>query len=129
MKTIPATPAVWRPAEHNAQLIYISLEMALSDRFGRPWMDAKFCGRVNALIVDEAHCIDEWGEKSRPMYWELHRLRSFTGQGVPFVACTATCATNTICGPNCASGLLAVEKKPMKWEMRLVTSRVRVVNI
>ncbi|KAJ7702640.1 hypothetical protein B0H17DRAFT_845224, partial [Mycena rosella] len=54
-----------------------------------------FRGRVQALIVDEAHCIDEWGEEFRPMYKQLHRLRNFTGQEVPFVACTATCATRT----------------------------------
>ncbi|KAJ6605990.1 hypothetical protein DFH09DRAFT_896944, partial [Mycena vulgaris] len=69
--------------------------MALSDRFGRLWTDAKFRARVNTLIVDEAHCIDEWGEEFRPVYRQLHRLRSFTGQEVPFVACTATCATRT----------------------------------
>ncbi|KAJ7690513.1 P-loop containing nucleoside triphosphate hydrolase protein, partial [Mycena rosella] len=87
--------AVWRKAEKSAQLVYISPEMALSDRFGRLWMDAKFRARVNALIVNEAHCIDEWGEEFRPLYRQLHRLRSFTGQEVPFVACTATCATST----------------------------------
>jgi superfamily II DNA helicase RecQ len=75
--------------------VYISLEMALSDRFGRLWIDGKFRARVNALIVEEAHCIDEWGEEFRPLYRQLHRLRSFTGQEVPFVACTATCATST----------------------------------
>ncbi|KAF8139259.1 P-loop containing nucleoside triphosphate hydrolase protein [Mycena galopus ATCC 62051] len=58
-------------------------------------MDPKFRARVNALIVDEAHCIDEWGEEFRPLYRQLHRLRSFTGQEVPFVACTATCSTST----------------------------------
>ncbi|KAF8198718.1 P-loop containing nucleoside triphosphate hydrolase protein [Mycena galopus ATCC 62051] len=82
-------------AEKHAQLVYISPEMALSDRFGRLWIDGKFRARVNALIVDEAHCIDEWGEEFRPVYRQLHRLRSFTGQEVPFVACTATCATST----------------------------------
>ncbi|KAJ7775042.1 P-loop containing nucleoside triphosphate hydrolase protein [Mycena metata] len=88
-------PTVWKKVEKSAQLVYISPEMALSDRFGKLWMAPKFRGRVNALIVDEAHCIDEWGEEFRPMYRQLHRLRSFTGQEVPFVACTATCTTNT----------------------------------
>lgn len=52
-------PTVWKKAEKSAQLVYISPEMALSDSFGRLWMDSKFRRRVNALIVDEAHCIDE----------------------------------------------------------------------
>ncbi|KAJ7719794.1 hypothetical protein DFH07DRAFT_706076, partial [Mycena maculata] len=29
------------------------------------------------------------------IYRQLHRLRSFIGQEVPFVACTTTCATST----------------------------------
>ncbi|KAJ7722837.1 P-loop containing nucleoside triphosphate hydrolase protein [Mycena metata] len=90
-----ADPVVWKTAEKTAQLVYISPEMALSDHFARLWTNARFRGRVQALIVDEAHCIDEWGEEFRPMYRQLHRLRSFTGQEVPFVACTATCATRT----------------------------------
>ncbi|KAJ7722917.1 hypothetical protein B0H14DRAFT_3900365 [Mycena olivaceomarginata] len=77
-------PTVWKKVEKSAQLVYMSPEMALSDRFGKLWMAPKFRGRVNALIVDEAHCIDEWGEDFR-----------FTGQEVPSVACTATCATST----------------------------------
>jgi superfamily II DNA helicase RecQ len=88
-------PTVWKTAQKTAQLVYISPEMALSDRFGKLWTDVTFRRRVQALIVDEAHCIDEWGEEFRPMYKQLHRLRNFTGQEVPFVACTATCATRT----------------------------------
>jgi superfamily II DNA helicase RecQ len=88
-------PTVWKTAQKTAQLVYISPEMALSDHFGKLWTDIKFRSRVQALIVDEAHCIDEWGEEFCPMYKQLHRIRNFTGQEVPFVACTATCATRT----------------------------------
>lgn len=69
--------------------------MALSDRFAKLWINAKFRARVRALIVDEAHCIAEWGEEFHPLYRELHRLRNYTGQEIPFVACTATCSTPT----------------------------------
>ncbi|KAJ7331013.1 hypothetical protein DFH08DRAFT_633868, partial [Mycena albidolilacea] len=34
-----------------------------------------FHRRVQALIVDQAHCIGEWGEGFHPMYKQLHRLR------------------------------------------------------
>ncbi|KAJ7482051.1 hypothetical protein B0H11DRAFT_1915337 [Mycena galericulata] len=42
-------PTVWRKAEKSAQLVYISPEMALSDHFGRLWMDAKFRYPVQEL--------------------------------------------------------------------------------
>ncbi|KAJ7195377.1 P-loop containing nucleoside triphosphate hydrolase protein [Mycena pura] len=89
------TASLWKEARTTAQLVYISPEMACSDSFVRLWKDPKFRGRITALIVDEAHCIDEWGDEFRPEYKKLEMLRSYTGQGVPFVACTATASTST----------------------------------
>ena len=58
--------------------------------------DSQFRGRLTAVIVDEAHCIDEWGgDDFRPEYRQLERLRIFTGQEVPIVCCTATATTST----------------------------------
>ncbi|KAF9030025.1 hypothetical protein BDZ89DRAFT_894567, partial [Hymenopellis radicata] len=55
-----------------------------------------FRRRLTALAVDEAHCRHEWGtQKFRPEYAQLSRVRTYTGQDVPFVACTATCPTPT----------------------------------
>jgi superfamily II DNA helicase RecQ len=70
--------------------------MALSDSFQNLWKEASFRKRVTALVIDEAHCIDEWGGDD---FWLLYRkideLRMYTGQEVPFVACTATASTST----------------------------------
>jgi superfamily II DNA helicase RecQ len=90
-----STASLWKAARTRAQLIYISPEMALSDSFTKLWKDASFRKRLQAIVVDEAHCIDEWGEEFRPLYRELSRLRHYTGQDVPFVACTATCTSTT----------------------------------
>lgn len=55
--------------------------MALSASFNNLWTDTNFQGRVQAVIVDEAHCIDEWGgDKFRPVYRKLSKLRDYTGQ-------------------------------------------------
>lgn len=53
---------LWKRARHLAQLVYMSPEMALSDSFGHLWADGKFRAHLTAIIVDEAHCIDDWGE-------------------------------------------------------------------
>lgn len=89
------TASLWKEARTTAQLVYISPEMACSDSFVRLWKDPKFRARITALVVDEAHCIHEWGDEFRPEYKKLEILRSYTGQEVPFVACTATASTPT----------------------------------
>jgi ATP-dependent DNA helicase RecQ len=44
---------------------------------------------ISSLIVDEAHCVSEWGHDFRPEYRQLHRLRAQFPQ-MPIAAFTAT---------------------------------------
>jgi ATP-dependent DNA helicase RecQ len=57
-----------------------------------PWLAT----RVRLAVVDEAHCIAQWGHDFRPAYLELHNLRNALG-GVPILGLTAT-ATDQVKG-------------------------------
>ena len=45
---------------------------------------------VNFLVVDEAHCISQWGYDFRPDYLVIADIRKILGKTVPVIALTAT---------------------------------------
>lgn len=45
--------------------------------------------KISLIVIDEAHCISEWGHDFRPPYRKIAELRKFH-PNVPFIALTAT---------------------------------------
>ncbi|MFM7388660.1 MAG: ATP-dependent DNA helicase RecQ [Bacteroidota bacterium] len=50
---------------------------------------------VGLLVVDEAHCISEWGHDFRPAYRNIQRLRDLRPE-IPIVALTATATLEVV---------------------------------
>jgi ATP-dependent DNA helicase RecQ len=50
---------------------------------------------VNLIIVDEAHCISQWGYDFRPSYLKIAEMRQYH-PGVPVLAITATATRQVI---------------------------------
>jgi ATP-dependent DNA helicase RecQ len=46
--------------------------------------------RVGLLVIDEAHCISDWGHDFRPDYQRIRRILQTLPPGVPVAATTAT---------------------------------------
>lgn len=87
-----AGPEIWVDLRRGrANLYYVSPEMALSNSFIQLWQDRSFRHRVQAVVIDEAHCIVEWGDDFRKEYGGLAKLRDYIGQETPILATTATC--------------------------------------
>lgn len=72
---------------HNGEydLLYAAPERLMLDN----WQENLRSWNVNALAIDEAHCISEWGHDFRPEYRQIATLRDLL-PGIPVMALTAT---------------------------------------
>jgi len=75
----------------NVKLLYLSPEMIQNfiviERIKKM--------NINLLVVDEAHCISEWGHDFRPSYRNISKIRKEINS-IPILALTATATENVI---------------------------------
>jgi len=70
----------------NYKFLYLSPER-LRTRLFRARLERM---NVNYLVIDEAHCISQWGYDFRPDYLQIAEIRTILPKGVPVIALTAT---------------------------------------
>lgn len=82
-------------AEREIELLYVTPEMVSKNASLRDCLKTlhKY-HRFARLVIDEAHCVSQWGHDFRPDYQELGEFRKGF-PGVPVMALTAT-ATETV---------------------------------
>jgi len=71
--------------DSKLKLLYVAPERLKNDGFLRFLQGVK----INFFVVDEAHCVSEWGHEFREDYRRLHLLKELFGD-TPIAAFTAT---------------------------------------
>ena len=82
-------------AENQCDLLLISPERLNNDRFQKSILP-QMAGRVGLFVVDEAHCISDWGHDFRPDYRRIARILQMIPAGVPVLGTTATANNRVI---------------------------------
>ena len=84
----------WADVEKKIQrdqvdILLISPERLANERF-RTEVLANVAGRISLLVIDEAHCISDWGHDFRPHYRLLERIVRALPANLRLLATTAT---------------------------------------
>jgi ATP-dependent DNA helicase RecQ len=74
---------------NEMDILLISPERLANERF-RTEVLARVAGRIALLVIDEAHCISDWGHDFRPHYRLLERIVRTLPQNLRLLATTAT---------------------------------------
>lgn len=75
--------------------LFITPERLANEEFKQRVL-VPYLGRFGLLVIDEAHCISDWGHDFRPDYRRLSRVIELLPKNVPVIATTATANNRVI---------------------------------
>ena len=76
-------------AANRVDVLLISPERLANDEF-RQNVLGQLASNIGMVVVDEAHCISDWGHDFRPDYRRIVRILQALPQNIPVLATTAT---------------------------------------
>lgn len=79
----------------NTKLLYVTPEQASTQTFREILFLMHKFDKIAYIVVDEAHCVSQWGHDFRPDYLKLGCLRT-TLPDIPWIALTATASSAVV---------------------------------
>ena len=109
----------------EADLLLISPERLANDEFMENVL-LPVAERIGLLVVDEAHCISDWGHDFRPDYRRLVNVLQRMPSNMPIIGTTATANDRVIEDARQQLGDLRIQRGPlMRESLQLQTLRLR----
>ncbi len=107
--------------DDEVDALLISPERLANDQFVEEVL-VPMAGNVGLLVVDEAHCISDWGHDFRPDYRRLVNVLQRMPKGLPILATTATANDRVVADVVSQLGDIEVQRGPLMREtLRLAT--------
>ena len=101
-----------RVQEDEADVLLVSPERLANDEFVESLL-LPMAARIGLLVIDEAHCISDWGHDFRPDYRRLVNVLQRMPDTMPLLGTTATANDRVIADVQAQLGQLQVQRGPL----------------
>lgn len=100
---------------NEVDILLISPERLANDDF-RDRILQQVANRVGLFVVDEAHCISDWGHDFRPDYRRIVRVLQALPKNIPVLATTATANNRVVADVAAQLGAITIVRGPLMRE-------------
>ena len=80
----------------RTKLLYVTPKQCTTSTFHRRLDQLVKYAKLALFMVDQAHCVPQWGHDFRPDYNKLDYLRERTEERIAWVALAATASTKVV---------------------------------
>lgn len=117
-----------RIADREVDVLLVSPERLNNPDF-RDQVLPSLAADAGLVVVDEAHCVSDWGHDFRPDYRRIRTLVAELGDGVPVLATTATANDRVVADVSAQLGVGGAETLVLRGGLERESLSLSVVHI